>query len=68
MHAKFIVTDSHGRLTSYLGSLNYNRNSRWLNDEVLLRTTAPRLAAELLARYAAIEREIDGLAAKPPLG
>jgi hypothetical protein len=68
MHAKFIVTEQAGRRTTYLGSLNYNRNSRWLNDEVLLRTTDPRLAATLLARYAEIEREIDRLAAAAPVG
>jgi hypothetical protein len=61
MHAKFIVMDSGGRLTSYLGSLNYNRNSRWLNDEVLVRTADRRIALTLLARYAEIEREIDAL-------
>jgi hypothetical protein len=61
MHAKFIVTQSGGWLTTYLGSLNYNRNSRWLNDEVLVRTADPRLARTLLSRYVVIEHEIDAL-------
>lgn len=59
MHAKFVVMHTQGQFVSYFGSLNYNRNSRWLNDELLVRTTDARLARALLARYAEIEREVD---------
>jgi phosphatidylserine/phosphatidylglycerophosphate/cardiolipin synthase-like enzyme len=59
MHAKFVVMQTHGQLVSWFGSLNYNRNSRWLNDELLVRTTNAPFAHALLDRYAFIEREID---------
>ncbi|WP_294395534.1 phospholipase D-like domain-containing protein [uncultured Sphingomonas sp.] len=59
MHAKFIVIEQAGRRTSYFGSLNYNRNSRWLNDEVLVRSGDQALARTLLERFGEIGREVD---------
>ncbi|WP_420142190.1 phospholipase D-like domain-containing protein [Sphingomonas sp.] len=64
MHAKFLVLTRNGQTTSYVGSLNYNRNSRWLNDEVLMRSGDAALARALIARHAAIGREIDGFAGR----
>ncbi|RVT90790.1 phospholipase D-like domain-containing protein [Sphingomonas crocodyli] len=60
MHAKFIVVERDGGFTSYTGSLNYNRNSRLLNDEVLMASRDPQLALTLLGRLAEIETEISG--------
>jgi phosphatidylserine/phosphatidylglycerophosphate/cardiolipin synthase-like enzyme len=54
MHAKFFVAAQDGRSESWFGSLNYNRNSRWLNDEVLVRSGDPALATALVSRFATI--------------
>lgn len=54
MHAKFFVVAQGGHSESWFGSLNYNRNSRWLNDEVLVRSGDPALAKLLVARFATI--------------
>ncbi|TZG26070.1 phospholipase D-like domain-containing protein [Sphingomonas montanisoli] len=60
MHAKFIVVERDGGFTSYTGSINYNRNSRLLNDEVLMVSRDPQFAVTLLERLATIEHEIGG--------
>ena len=59
MHAKFFLIQRGGRDEAWFGSLNFNRNSRLLNDEVLVRSADPRLFAMLLARFQGIEAEID---------
>jgi hypothetical protein len=59
MHAKFMVIERDGRWTSYFGSLNFNRNSRLLNDELLVRSSNPQLALALLGRFREIGREVD---------
>ena len=59
MHAKFFVIQRGGRWVSYFGSLNFNRNSRLLNDELLVRSTNPQLASALLGRFAEIDGEVD---------
>ncbi|MET0375778.1 MAG: phospholipase D-like domain-containing protein [Rhizorhabdus sp.] len=57
MHAKFIVMETEGHMVSWFGSLNYNRNSRLLNDELLVRSANAETATVLLRRFA----EIDSL-------
>jgi phosphatidylserine/phosphatidylglycerophosphate/cardiolipin synthase-like enzyme len=60
MHDKFFVFAKGSRLVTYFGSLNFNRNSRFFNDEVLIRSTNKELALTLLKRFAEIDREIKG--------
>lgn len=57
MHAKFIVIQGRLGTISAVGSLNYNRNSRLLNDELLVESTNKRLADTLLKRFAVIAAE-----------
>ena len=64
MHAKFVVMQGRLGTISVVGSLNYNRNSRLLNDEVLVESTNRRLAAALLGRFADMAAEIG---ARKPL-
>lgn len=51
MHAKFLLVRRGAEKTAFLGSLNYNRNSLWLNDEILLVSRDPRLFDALAARF-----------------
>lgn len=65
MHNKFFVIENdEGRIT-YFGSLNFNRNSRLLNDELLIRSTNPALADALLQRFAKIMQDMHGEQAVP---
>ncbi|WP_260599592.1 phospholipase D-like domain-containing protein [Sphingomonas endolithica] len=59
MHDKIFVIERRDHWISYFGSLNFNRNSRFLNDEVLVRSTNAPLALALLKRFADIDRELD---------
>jgi phosphatidylserine/phosphatidylglycerophosphate/cardiolipin synthase-like enzyme len=59
MHAKFVLLQRGAERIAYFGSFNFNRNSTYLNDEVLVRSTDPGLFATLLARFEAIGREVD---------
>ncbi|WP_156680399.1 phospholipase D-like domain-containing protein [Sphingomonas profundi] len=59
MHAKFFVLEQAGRRTAYFGSLNFNRNSRLLNDELLVASTDAGLSARLLRRFVVMDREVD---------
>lgn len=54
MHAKFLLLRRQGSTAAWLGSYNYNPRSRWLNAELLYRTTAPDTVAALEARFAVI--------------
>jgi phosphatidylserine/phosphatidylglycerophosphate/cardiolipin synthase-like enzyme len=49
MHNKFVIVQQDEQAHAWLGSYNYNAKSRWLNDELLVRTEE-RYAVELLAR------------------
>lgn len=51
MHAKFLLTERGGASAAWLGSFNYNPRSRWLNDELLMRSEAPELIAALELRF-----------------
>ena len=59
MHDKFFIIENDDRWVTYFGSLNFNRNSRFLNDEVLARSTNPDLARALLRRFDEIDEELD---------
>jgi phosphatidylserine/phosphatidylglycerophosphate/cardiolipin synthase-like enzyme len=59
MHAKFLLIDRSGQPpAAWLGSANFNPRSRWINQEVLLRTTDAETVKTLLARF-------DTIAADP---
>jgi hypothetical protein len=57
MHAKILVVTDDGKRTAWFGSYNFNFQSRFLNDEVLVRSTNPQLVGELHARVDAIFTE-----------
>ena len=59
MHAKFFLIERDGGWTAYFGSLNYNRNSRLLNDELLVKSSDPGLIAALRRRFDQIDRQVD---------
>ncbi len=48
MHNKFVILQQGEKRHAWLGSYNYNSKSRWLNDELLVRTEDAD-AVELLA-------------------
>lgn len=67
MHAKFLAIERGNQRISYFGSFNLNRSSRYLNDELLVRSQDPILFAALRKRFAQIEREMgDGRVADIP--
>lgn len=57
MHAKFVVIDDGGQRSAWFGSLNYNVTSRYLNQEVLARSTDAQLIEDLEARFRVISGE-----------
>ena len=59
MHAKFLVVESGGRRASWFGSLNYNLNSQYLNQEILVHSTNAQLSSELERRFATIAAESE---------
>lgn len=54
MHAKFLLVERGGLTTAWVGSYNYNRRSRFLNAELLLRSADPDVVAPLRERFARI--------------
>lgn len=62
MHAKFVVVRDDGRASAWFGSLNYNVNARFLNHEILLHSTDPRLVDGLEGRFSQIASETVRLA------
>jgi hypothetical protein len=59
MHDKFFIIENEGHWVTYFGSLNFNRNSRFINDEVLARSTNSKLALALLQRFVELDHEVD---------
>lgn len=59
MHAKFVVIDDGGQRSAWFGSLNYNVTSRFLNQEVLARSTDPRLVGDLDSGFQVISDEAE---------
>ena len=51
MHAKFVLIDDGGQRSAWFGSFNYNVTSRYLNQEVLARSTNPQVIDDLEARF-----------------
>jgi phosphatidylserine/phosphatidylglycerophosphate/cardiolipin synthase-like enzyme len=51
MHNKFVVLSRGSRQHAWLGSYNYNAKSRWLNDELLVRTDDPETVEALQLRF-----------------
>ena len=51
MHAKFVLIDDGGRRSAWFGSFNYTITSRYLNQEVLARSTNARVIDDLEARF-----------------
>lgn len=54
MHAKFVVIDDGGQRSAWFGSFNYTITSRYLNQEVLARSTSPQVIEDLQARFRTI--------------
>ena len=55
MHAKFLLIEKPGdAAAAWLGSANFNPRSRWINQEILLRTTDGATTEALQARFARI--------------
>ena len=54
MHAKFVLIDRGGERSAWFGSLNYNVTSRFLNKEILARSTDPAVIDDLETRFRAI--------------
>ena len=50
MHCKFLLASDAGTETAFLGSLNYNLRSYYLNEEVLLATREPEIVSGLKGR------------------
>jgi len=59
LHAKFLVFD---RSTLFVGSMNYDARSRWLNTEVGLIVHSPDLAAQLTQRFEAMTQPASAYA------
>ena len=59
MHAKFVLIDRGGERSAWFGSLNYNITSRFLNKEILARSTDDAVVADLQARFQTIAQAAD---------
>ena len=59
MHAKFVVIDDGGARSAWFGSFNYTVTSRFLNKEILARSTDAALVGDLEARFLAISRTAE---------
>ena len=57
MHAKFILMTREGVQEAWFGSLNHNINSRYLNQEVLVRSVEPNVLDQLGRRFDHIKAE-----------
>lgn len=51
MHAKFVLIDDGGHRSAWFGSFNYTVTSRYLNQEVLARSTNAQVVNDLEARF-----------------
>lgn len=58
MHSKYTLLEDGQQRISLYGSLNFTRTSRWLNREVLVRSSGPRTYESLLANWNDIRGEI----------
>ena len=58
LHAKFLIVEAAGQRQAWLGSLNFNRRSYWLNHEVLIGSRDPAVIDALAERYRTIADEV----------
>lgn len=58
LHAKFLIVETAGRRQAWLGSLNFNRRSYWLNHEVLIGSRDPAVIDSLEERLRTIADEV----------
>ncbi len=54
MHSKYMVIKESGVSECWLGSLNYNRRSFYLNHEMLMRVATPEIGAQLTQNFDSI--------------
>lgn len=59
MHAKFVVIDDGGHRSAWFGSLNYTVTSRYLNKEILARSTDAAVVEDLEARFETIAQQAE---------
>lgn len=59
MHAKFVLIDRGGERSAWFGSLNYTITSRYLNKEILARSTEATVVDDLQARFQTIADTAD---------
>jgi hypothetical protein len=57
MHAKFVVIQDSGKRSAWFGSFNYTVTSRYLNQEVLARSTNAQVVDDLEARFQTLSDE-----------
>ena len=57
MHAKFVLIDDGGQRSAWFGSFNYTATSRYLNQEVLARSTNAQVIDDLEARFQILSDE-----------
>ena len=57
LHAKFLLIESAAQRLSSFGSFNFNPRSRYLNHELLVRSSDVRIAEALGARFESIAAE-----------
>jgi phosphatidylserine/phosphatidylglycerophosphate/cardiolipin synthase-like enzyme len=60
LHAKFLLVDRTAECTAYFGSFNFNRRSRHLNHEILIRSTDKAVCGALHRRFEEISGEVRG--------
>ena len=58
MHNKFILLETEREASVLFGSLNLTRMSRWLNHEILLKSSDPDLVAAFSARWHDMQAEM----------
>ena len=58
LHAKFLLVEDGGRSTAWFGSFNFNPRSRYINKELLVRSSDPAIWRQLDARFKAIAAEL----------
>ena len=57
MHSKYLLIETANRKESWLGSLNYNWRSRYINHEILLRSTESDIQDALVRNFDTIFSE-----------
>lgn len=58
MHNKFILLETERETSALFGSLNLTRTSRWLNHEILMKSSHPVLVAAFAERWQEMHAEL----------